>query len=72
MEWLRKLYLMHWSTHAAFVTWGAGAFTSAPTIASFAVHFFVLPLALILCIMLAHREGKLAEKRRQKATLSTT
>lgn len=50
--------MTNWSTYGAFAVWGAGAFTSQPTIASGIVHFSILPLFLFITILLAHHEGK--------------
>jgi len=60
-----KLRTMHrkWSTYAAFVVWGGAAFMSQPSIASFAVHFFILPPMLLALIWLAHREGRKSQQK---------
>lgn len=50
------------STYAALVVWGAAGFMAQPTLASFAVHFFGLPLGLLVVIWLAHSEGHHAGK----------
>lgn len=49
-------YLRFPSTYFAFLTWGVAGFMSAPTIASFVVHFFLVPVLLALTLFLAHRE----------------
>jgi hypothetical protein len=46
------------STYGAFVVWGVAGFMGQPTIASFVVHFFILPVALLTILWLAHREGR--------------
>jgi hypothetical protein len=55
-----QLRTMHrkWSTYAALVVWGTAGFMAQPTLASFAVHFFATPAALMLVIWLAHHEGR--------------
>ena len=45
------------STYAALVAWGSAGFMAQPTLASFAVHFLIMPLVLLAVIWLAHREG---------------
>ena len=59
------LQTMHkkWSTYMALIVWGAAGFMAQPTIASFAVHFFALPLGLLAVIWLAHREGRITIKK---------
>ena len=46
------------STYIAVGIWVATGFMSQPTIASFAVHFAMVPAALALLIMIAHYEGR--------------
>ncbi len=41
----------------ALITWGAAGFMAQPTIASFAVHFIFVPIALMAMLWLAHWEG---------------
>lgn len=46
------------STYLALIAWVAAAFTAQPTIASLFVHFFVLPIMILLVLWLAHWEGR--------------
>lgn len=46
------------SNYIALVIWGATAFESQPTIASFVVHFTIVPALIVLTLWLAHWEGK--------------
>lgn len=51
-------YLGNPSTYAAFVVWAVAGFMGQPTMASFLVHFFILPPMLAAVVWLAHAEGK--------------
>lgn len=46
------------STYVGFVVWGTAGFMGQPTLASFVVHFGLLPILLFGCLWLAHREGR--------------
>lgn len=49
--------LRHPSTWLAFVVWGTAGFMGHPTIASFVVHFAVMPPVLFLLVFTSHWEG---------------
>lgn len=46
------------SSYLALIVWGAAGFMAQPTIASFAVHFILLPILLLVILWLAHWEGR--------------
>jgi hypothetical protein len=46
------------SSYIALVIWASAGFMAQPTIASFIVHFFFLPLLLLTVLWLAHWEGQ--------------
>jgi hypothetical protein len=46
------------STYLALVIWGATAFESQPTMASFIVHFTIVPALMAGTLWLAHWEGR--------------
>jgi hypothetical protein len=46
------------SSYLALVVWGAAGFMAQPTIASFLVHFLLVPVLLYACLWLAHWEGR--------------
>lgn len=48
------------SSYLALVVWGATGFMAQPTVASFAVHFVLVPIMLIAVLWLAHWEGQRA------------
>jgi hypothetical protein len=45
------------STILGFAIWGTAGFMGAPTIASFMVHFAILPVVIFVTLWLAHWEG---------------
>ena len=47
-----------WSTYATLVTWGAAGFMAQPSVASFVVHFTVIPAMVGVTIYLARKEGR--------------
>jgi hypothetical protein len=51
------------SSYLALVVWGAAGFMAQPTIASFAVHFVLLPILLLAILWLAHWEGRRETKQ---------
>ncbi len=53
-----KLVHKKFSTYIAIGIWVATGFMSQPTIASFVVHFAMVPVALALLIIIAHYEGR--------------
>ena len=46
------------SNYVGLIIWGATAFESQPTIASFIVHFTIVPALIVLTLWLAHWEGR--------------
>jgi hypothetical protein len=54
------------SNYVAMGVWGAAGFMAQPTLASFIVHFAVLPLLLALTLWLAHLETRSNAVTRQQ------
>ena len=58
LEWFQRLRLTHFSTYGGFIIWGLACFMGHPTLANLVVMFALLPVAILLTIFLARREGK--------------